>query len=393
MGSVRGLSDASGNVVDTYSYDAYGMLLDKTSSTINPYRYRDEQYDSDLDAYYLRARYYQPGVGRFLTTDPVEGVPIEPLSQHRYLYGNADPVGMIDPSGNMSLPEQLVTAGIVMNLAGMSTVPVSNTLQSVYSYFAKEVFPEAYVIGFNLIGTTPWDSYFSYVIEEIANSLNLSIFLPMISYAPYMHTTIGGGGELLLNVGSGEAAVFRTISFGGIFTLPTFAVGFEAYDGFVFNLWNAYDYHGPFGSFSLSLGKKIGMTLFWDAKRKFDGPWGGASTFISKSFGLQFPWNFGIGRTNIDYEIIGPPKDRNRSELICAIMRFTMLSKAVAILQNQTPLGLGFGLLESTTWINIGLAHHYWNIKEREYNLDARRHGSKRPDKYRSGPYLFNMLF
>jgi len=119
MGSVRGLSDASGNVVDTYSYDAYGMLLDKTGSTINPYRYRGEQYDPELSAYYLRARYYQPGTGRFLTTDAVEGMIGDPLSAHRYLYGYNDPIHNLDPSGDLTLTEQLVGAGVILELAGL----------------------------------------------------------------------------------------------------------------------------------------------------------------------------------------------------------------------------------------------------------------------------------
>ncbi|PID55692.1 hypothetical protein CSB45_14765 [candidate division KSB3 bacterium] len=56
------------------------------------------------------ARYYQPGLGRFLTTDPVEGFPTEPTSLHRYLYGNDNPVSFIDPSGEFSLLET-VTVG------------------------------------------------------------------------------------------------------------------------------------------------------------------------------------------------------------------------------------------------------------------------------------------
>ncbi len=57
MGSVRGLSDSSGAMTDRYSYDAYGMLTGNSGASANPYRYRGEQFDSDLDAYYLRARY------------------------------------------------------------------------------------------------------------------------------------------------------------------------------------------------------------------------------------------------------------------------------------------------------------------------------------------------
>lgn len=104
MGSVRGLSDASGALTDSYTYDAYGLLTDSNGTTLNPYLYRGEQYDADLNAYYLRARYYQPGTGRFLTTDPMVGVPNSPITLQRYVYGNDAPVNFLDSSGKMSLP-------------------------------------------------------------------------------------------------------------------------------------------------------------------------------------------------------------------------------------------------------------------------------------------------
>jgi len=119
--SMRGLSDAAGNITDRYAYDAYGMVLHQTGATANPYRYRGEQYDADLSAYYLRARSYQPATGRFLTTDPVEGTEIEPASLHRYLYANANPAFYWDPTGRFSVTEMEITAVIIGVLVGMES--------------------------------------------------------------------------------------------------------------------------------------------------------------------------------------------------------------------------------------------------------------------------------
>jgi len=58
-----------------------------------------EQYDSDLGLYYLRARYYNPLTGRFLSRDPEDGDPTDPQSLHRYLYANGDPINGVDPMG------------------------------------------------------------------------------------------------------------------------------------------------------------------------------------------------------------------------------------------------------------------------------------------------------
>ncbi|MBI1897640.1 MAG: hypothetical protein HYS04_14105 [Acidobacteria bacterium] len=98
-GSVRQLTDAAGAVTDTYAYDAFGNVVARTGSTPNALLYRAEWYDASLAMYYLRARWYRPQVGRFVTADTYEGEEDEPGSLHRYLYAGADPVNRIDPSG------------------------------------------------------------------------------------------------------------------------------------------------------------------------------------------------------------------------------------------------------------------------------------------------------
>ncbi len=97
--STRALSDASAAVVDAYTFDAFGLLLERTGVTQNDYLYTGEQYDPNVGFYYLRARYYNQDTGRFLTHDPAEGSIFEPATLHRYLYAGADPVSCIDPSG------------------------------------------------------------------------------------------------------------------------------------------------------------------------------------------------------------------------------------------------------------------------------------------------------
>jgi RHS repeat-associated protein len=63
------LTDATGAVTDTYDCDAWGKSVNVTGPMPNLYRYRGEQYDSDLNLYCLRARYFNPLTGRFLTPD------------------------------------------------------------------------------------------------------------------------------------------------------------------------------------------------------------------------------------------------------------------------------------------------------------------------------------
>ena len=99
-GSVRQLTNAAGAVTDTYEYDAFGNKINSTSTTPNNYLHRAEQYDSDLGLYYLRGRYLNPAIGRFLSVDPLadEG-------QRRYEYAGADPVNGMGPTGNEDIIE------------------------------------------------------------------------------------------------------------------------------------------------------------------------------------------------------------------------------------------------------------------------------------------------
>jgi RHS repeat-associated protein len=84
---------------DTYDYDAFGNKVNSTGTTPNNYLYRGEQYDPDLGLYYLRARYYNPMTGRFVSMDPENGIVTDPRTLHKYLYANGDPINRIDPTG------------------------------------------------------------------------------------------------------------------------------------------------------------------------------------------------------------------------------------------------------------------------------------------------------
>ena len=98
-GSVRQLTNSAGVATDEYEYDAYGNSFTKQGTTPNNYLYRGEQYDPDLALYYLRARYYNPATGRFLSRDPEDGKAKDPKTLHKYLYADGNPIDMIDPGG------------------------------------------------------------------------------------------------------------------------------------------------------------------------------------------------------------------------------------------------------------------------------------------------------
>ena len=98
-GSTRLFLDSTGGAAETYSYDAFGVLISGPASPNTEHLYSGEQRDPNLSFYYLRARYFNPEIGRFWTMDSEEGDLEEPKSLHVYNYAEGDPASNTDPSG------------------------------------------------------------------------------------------------------------------------------------------------------------------------------------------------------------------------------------------------------------------------------------------------------
>ena len=98
LGSVRQLVDAAGQVTLVKSYEPYGSVVSSVGSGASVFGFTGEQQDVS-GLVYLRARYYAPWDGRFVSRDVWEGVSTRPVSYHRWVYGEGNPVNVTDPSG------------------------------------------------------------------------------------------------------------------------------------------------------------------------------------------------------------------------------------------------------------------------------------------------------
>lgn len=92
-GDVVQLTNGSGSITKQYGYDAFGVETDKADNDTNPFRYCGEYYDTETDSIYLRARYYRPITGRFITEDPIRD------GLNWYVYCSGNPVMLFDPWG------------------------------------------------------------------------------------------------------------------------------------------------------------------------------------------------------------------------------------------------------------------------------------------------------
>ncbi|MEA5039039.1 MAG: RHS repeat-associated core domain-containing protein [Clostridiaceae bacterium] len=118
-GDIIALTDEHGTMLEDYSYDPYGVDLREETTDIrnwerdsltldNPFRYCGEYLDEETGLYYLRARYYDPGTGRFISEDTFRGNAINPSSLNLYVYCQNNPIYYTDPNGHMALVDDAV---------------------------------------------------------------------------------------------------------------------------------------------------------------------------------------------------------------------------------------------------------------------------------------------
>lgn len=124
LGSVRAVIDSNNQVRASFTYTALGVTSSFIDSTIIDvplnYRFTGQEYDSETQLYNFRARFYDPGYGRFYSPDPLFQYPSP------YVYAGNNPVSNIDPSGTWSFWSTVVTAAVavVVTAAVIVAAPV-----------------------------------------------------------------------------------------------------------------------------------------------------------------------------------------------------------------------------------------------------------------------------
>tara|TARA_R110002110_G_scaffold43803_1_gene135614 strand:- start:9555 stop:18386 length:8832 start_codon:yes stop_codon:yes gene_type:complete len=137
--NTRLLTDETGAVSDTIDYDAFGNVRNRTGVGDTPYGFAGEWQEEAEGLVFLRARFYDPETGRFISRDPFAGTPYDPVSLHRYLYANANPIMNTDPTGELTLTDMAVAGAIA---TGISLI-VSGFNGESY----KEAIPKAIIAG------------------------------------------------------------------------------------------------------------------------------------------------------------------------------------------------------------------------------------------------------
>ena len=190
-GSVRALVNENGKVTDKYTYDAFGNLISSTGRTENDFLFAGEQFDPITGLYYLRARYMNPSVGTFISMDSYSGSIDDPVSLHKYLYANANPVSNSDPSGYFTLADTNASMGIQGVLNDIGTINAKGMLDMVKGMF-----------GFanDIISTIKDGKEQGLSKEEIITNVASGLVTSLVTNFSCMLTSLGPIGYVIMGV-------------------------------------------------------------------------------------------------------------------------------------------------------------------------------------------------
>ena len=95
LGSVRQLTNPAGTIIQARSYEPFGKQLSAAGNPLTKYGFTGEWTDP-TNLVYLRARYYDPATGRFLSKDPIGGLIVLPGTLNLYTYVSNNPINFFE---------------------------------------------------------------------------------------------------------------------------------------------------------------------------------------------------------------------------------------------------------------------------------------------------------
>ena len=171
QGNIVELLDSTGAVVVKYKYDAWGKcqttVVDSAANTIatlNPFRYRGYYFDTETNLYFLKTRYYDPEIGRFMTIDDISYLSPKHINGlNLYAYCRNNPVAGYDPCGTWDWGTfwdvALTVGGVIAGIA------VGITVGAVAGVFAGIL---AGVATFGLINNAVNFVYYTFISDGVS---------------------------------------------------------------------------------------------------------------------------------------------------------------------------------------------------------------------------------
>jgi RHS repeat-associated protein len=131
LGSTRAVVDDAGNVLETFDYYPFGLLMDERQyqqGAETTEKFSGKERDDKTGFDYFGARYYSPGLGRWQSVDPKAG-DYPAWSPYNYTLGN--PINFVDPNGECVIPADPFCIGVAKG----TTDALSSTWQGIKNLF------------------------------------------------------------------------------------------------------------------------------------------------------------------------------------------------------------------------------------------------------------------
>jgi RHS repeat-associated protein len=172
LNKVLSVSDAGGNKVAEYGYDAFGKVLfmNGSEARLEDLIFGGNRYDPSTGHYYARSRHYDPNIGRFTQQDTWQGLARSPVTLHKYLYAHADPVNIIDPSGKFGLS----SIGASLRINGILSTAATTSGRSAVSRLLTGAGKDAFgLIGEEVIGIAK-EALFNVLVAELSGGTSFA---------------------------------------------------------------------------------------------------------------------------------------------------------------------------------------------------------------------------
>ncbi|HBA92108.1 MAG TPA: hypothetical protein DCZ08_10310, partial [Anaerolineaceae bacterium] len=103
LGSTSVTANASGNLLSSLRYTAFGEVRAASGTTSTDYRYTGQRNEAEIGLYYYVARFYDPYLNHWTQPDTIVPDPYNPLAYDRYSYSSNNPINYADPSGHCAI--------------------------------------------------------------------------------------------------------------------------------------------------------------------------------------------------------------------------------------------------------------------------------------------------
>ena len=245
MINIMDLMLALDGVSMTYEYDAFGNEKVSDINDTNPFRYCGEYFDKETETYYLRARYYSPGIGRFISEDPIRD------GLNWYVYCENNPIILFDPFGLAPTKEEAAAMAehIYQDIPLKDdNDPAGNrALRTVAGWRLIDIWSEGTVkMGIYIRDTDDWKNPSEYVLVFKGTSTkNVKDWVDDVlayktNFAPNMYTAMNFGKSFVEShsqevtfvghsKGGGEAIAAACYTFRNAITFNAANFAFERY--------------------------------------------------------------------------------------------------------------------------------------------------------------------